>query len=152
LLLFALAWWSWPHNPVPAPDPLRIEQAKLEHRLNNTLRLDTPKARLLRLAELAEEVHGEAVALVEHSEKLEQWARFYSRVVGEHLLVQARQLPPDDRPIVLKEVAERLTKLESEASRFASQLTRAPRSAAAFQQIALASQKSERNLRALTHG
>jgi hypothetical protein len=152
LLVFALAWWSWPHNPIPQPDPLRIEQAKLELRLNDSLRLDTPRDRVLRLAKLAEEVHGEARALVEHSERLEQSARFYSRVVGEHLIEQARQLSPEDRPIVLKEIAERLTKMESEASRFASQLMRAPRSAAAFQQIALASQKGEHDLRALTNG
>jgi hypothetical protein len=83
---------------------------------------------------------------------LDQWARFYSRVVGEHLIEQARQLSPEDRPVVLKEITERLTKMESDASRFASQLTRAPRSAAAFLQIALASQKGERDLRALTNG
>jgi hypothetical protein len=152
LLVFALAWWSWPHKPVSLPDPLRIEQAKLEQRLNTSLRLNTPKERVMRLAELAEEVHGEALALVDHSERLEQWARFYSRVVGEQLIEQARQLPREDRPIVLKEIAERLTKLESEASRFAAQLTRAPRSAAAFQQIALVSQRGERDLRALTNG
>jgi hypothetical protein len=152
LLVFALIWWSWPHKPIPPLDPARIEQARLEQRLSNSLGVDSPKERVLRLAELAEEVHGEARSLVDQTERLEQWARFYSRVVGEDLIDQARQLSPADRPTVLKEVAERLTKMESEASRFASQLTRAPRSAAAFQQIAVASQKGERDLRALSNG
>lgn len=153
LLVFALAWWSWPHKAVAPPDIIQIEQAKLDQRLSNSLRVDTPKERVLRLAQLAEEIHGEARTLVDHSEKLEQRARFYSRVVSEHLVVQAQQLSPVERPAVLKEVAERLTTLESEASRFAAQLKRAaPRSAAAFQQIALASRKGERDLRDLANG
>jgi hypothetical protein len=152
LLVFALAWWSWPRNTVVPPDPVKIEQAKLDQRLSSILSGETPKERVLLLTKLAEEVHGEARALVEQSERLEQRARFYSRVVGEHLFVQAQQLPPEERPAVLKEVAQRLTIMESEASRLAAQLKQSPRSAAAFQQIALASQKGERNIRALTNG
>ncbi len=153
LLVFSLAWWSWPHNSVAPQDPLRSEQVKLDQRLSNSLIGDTPKERVLRLAKLAEEVHGEARALVDHSEKLEQRATFYARVVSENLIEQARQLSPADRPAVLKEVAQRLTEMESEASRFAAQLKRtAPQSAAAFEQIAVASRKGERDLRDLTKG
>jgi hypothetical protein len=153
LLVFALAWWSWPHNPIPKPDLDRHEQARLEERLTNSLRGDTPKERVLRLAKLAEQVHDEAHTLVDNSDRLEQRARFYARIVGEHLLEQARQLPAEDRQAVLKQVTDRLTTMESDASRLAAQLkTTAPRSAAAFNHIALSSRKGERDIRALMKG
>ncbi|HEY7328218.1 MAG TPA: hypothetical protein VH592_11285 [Gemmataceae bacterium] len=154
LLLFALAWWSWPHNPiVPPPDISTKEQAKLEQRLKDSLRVDATKERVLRLAKLADEVHGEARELVGNSERLEQWSRFYSRVIGQHLIEEARQLTGEDRQAVLPDIASRLTKAESAASRLATQCkAAAPRSAAAFQHIALTSQKGERDLRALVKG
>jgi hypothetical protein len=157
LLVFALAWWSWPHPPYAKPDLVRLEQvrlqARLEERLANSLQRDTPKERVLRLAKLAEEVHGEARELVDHSERLKQWAEFYTRVVGEHLLEQARQLPPEDRLAVVESVSLSLRETESRASRFASQLQdSAPHSAASFRRIALASRKGEQDLRALMNG
>ncbi|MGH7224139.1 MAG: hypothetical protein ACRELF_12990, partial [Gemmataceae bacterium] len=135
LLVFSLAWWSWPHdhhpapdiakrrhNHVPAADIAKKEQAWLEERLSKSLHADTPKERVLRLTQLAEEVHGEAGKLQDNREGLEQRARFYSRVVGEHLIEQARQLPPTDRPAVLQEVAKSLKEAESEASRREAEL------------------------------
>jgi hypothetical protein len=153
LLIFALAWWMWPHKPVTSPDLVQIEQAKLEQRLSKSLRVDTAKERVLRLTKLAEEVHGEARAFADQSEKLEQWARFFAQVVGEHLIEQARQLKPEERPAVLTKVAERLRDMESQSSRDAARLKNAsPRSAAVFQQIAHVSQKGEQDLRALANG
>jgi hypothetical protein len=154
LLVFALAWWAWPHNPVAVlPDIAMKEQAKLEQRLSNSLRVDTTKARVLSLARLADEIHGEARELVDNSERLEQWSRFYSRVIGQHLIEEARQLAAEDRQAVLEDIALRLRKAESDASRLATECkAAAPRSAAAFQRIALASQKGERDLRALRKG
>lgn len=154
LLLFALAWWSWPHDPQARPARARQEQirlqVRLEERLSNSLQRETPKERVLRLAKLAEEVHGEARGLVDNGERLSQWAEFYTRVVGEHLLEQARQLPPEDRAAVVETVSLSLRETESRASRFASQLQdTTPRSAASFRQIALASRKGEQDLRAL---
>jgi hypothetical protein len=153
LLVFALAWWSWSHHPVAPPNPLRIAQAKLQQRLSNSLRGDTPKERVLRLVKLAEEVHGEARELMDNSERLEQQVQFYTRVVGEHLIQQARQLSPEERQEVLEAVALRLAAAESEATRFATQCqSTAPHSAAAFQRIALVSKKGEQDLRALLKG
>lgn len=153
LLLFALAWWSWPHNPVAPQRPLQIEQSKLEQRLKDTLRVETPKDRVVRLAKLADEVQGEARELVGNSERLEQRSRFYSQVVGQHLIEEARQLSPEDRQAVLTDIALRLAKAESEATRLATQCkATAPRSAAALHQIALASHKGERELRGLMKG
>lgn len=153
LLVFALAWWSWPHDPVPPPNSAQYEQAKLEQRLSNSLFVDTPRERVVRLAKLADEIHGEASDLVDNSERLEQWSRFYSRIVGQDLIEQARQLTPQDRQAVLTDITLRLAKVESEAMRLATECkTAAPRSAAAFQRIALASRKGERDLRHLMNG
>jgi hypothetical protein len=158
LLVFALAWWSWPHNPVVSPEIRRLEQAKaeqarLDQRLSSSLLVDTPRERVVRLAKLADDIHGEARDLVSNSERLEQWSQFYSRVVGQHLIEQARQLTREDRQTVLTDIASRLAKAESDATRLATQCkASAPRSAAAFHQIALASQKGERDLRNLMNG
>lgn len=153
LLVFALGWWSWPHTPPSLPDLARQEQARLEQRLSDSLRSDTPKERVLRLAQLAEELHGEARTLVDHSERLDEWSRFYARIVGEHLIEQARQLSPEERPVVVQKIAQSLSDTESHASRFAAQLKNAaPRSAASFERIAMASRKGERDLRALLKG
>lgn len=153
LLVFALGWWCWPHNPSSQPDPARQEQARLEERLTQSLRGETPKERVLDLAQLAKDLHGEARSLVDHSERLDQWSRFYARIVGEDLIAQARQLSPEDRPDVVREVAQTLSDTESHASRFAAQLKdAAPHSAASFERIALASRKGERDLRALLKG
>jgi hypothetical protein len=153
LLVFALAWWSWPHNPVPPPESRQYIRAKLEERLSSSLGVNTPKERVVRLAKLADEIHGEALALVGNSERLEQWSQFYSRVVGQHLIEQARQLMPEDRQAVLTDITLRLAKAESGATRLATQYeTSSPRSSAAFHQIALVSQKGERDLRQLING
>jgi len=153
LLVFALAWWSWPHNPVPPQESRQYVQARLEQRLSSSLGVDTPKERVVRLAKLADEIHGEALALVGNSERLEQWSQFYARVVGQYLIEQAHQLMPEDRQAVLADIAWRLEKAESDAARLATQYkTSSPRSAAVFQQIALVSQKGERDLRRLMNG
>lgn len=153
LLVFALAWWSWPHNPVPPPDFKRVEQARLDQRLGSSLRVDTPKERVVRLARLANEIHSEARDLMSNSERLEQWSQFYSKVVSQHLIEQARQLAPEDRQAVLTDIAQHLAEVESEATRLATQCqAAAPRSAAALHQIALTSQKGERDLRRLMNG
>jgi hypothetical protein len=158
LLIFALSWWVWPHN---APTPSRgatltrheRDQNRLDERLARVLHGESPQERLLKLADLAEDVHGEARAMADNAERLDQWARFYTRVVSENLMEQARQLPPADRPAVLEQVAGRLIRTESNASRLATQLRdSAPRSAASFSQIALAARKGERDLRALMRG
>ena len=155
LLIFALAWWSWPHdNTTSSQGGARLaEQDKLEQRLRKVLLAEKPQDRILQLAGLAEEVHDEARGLVDNTEKLNQWADFYSRLVGKELLEQARQLPPAERLTVLEPVASRLGKTESKASHMAVDLKHtAPNSAASFDRIALAARRSERDLRALMRG
>ncbi len=95
LLVFALVWWAWPPSqPTPQmavhPTPQQLDQKKLEDRLANVLHVETAQERLVMLADLAEEVHGEAGRMVDNAERLEQWARFYVRLVNENLMEQAR--------------------------------------------------------------
>ncbi|HEY7310568.1 MAG TPA: hypothetical protein VH643_14485 [Gemmataceae bacterium] len=154
LLIVALACWFWPKDsPRPTP-PVVVKQTHgLEQRLRKVLLVEKRQERIRQLAGLAKEVHDEARGLVDDTEKLSQWAEFYSRLVGEELLEQARQLPPGERPAVLEEVAKGLGGTESNASRTAASLERsAPKSAASFKQIALAARRSERDLRALLRG
>jgi hypothetical protein len=160
LSIFALVWWSWPHskNTVPSPQVVRwaADQGRLEQRLHKVLLVKKPQERILQLAGLAEELHDEAAKMVdnvEKREKLDQWARFYARVVSKDLMEQARQLPPAERPAVLEEVASRLERTESSASQMVTKLNNtAPKSAAPFNQIALAARKGEKNLRSLMQG
>jgi hypothetical protein len=153
LLIFALCWWSWPHRSVPVVDRGMQDQAQLNARLTTVLSEQTPQDRVRRLSALAEKIHGEARRMVDHREDLERLAKFYSDVVGKHLLEQARQLPPEERQAVLKDIADSLVQTESDASRFAAQLeTRSPRSAASFHKIALAARNGERDLHALLRG
>jgi hypothetical protein len=151
LLVFALAWWSWPRDAVHIVNRQHAaDRARLEARLTHVLEGETPKERILLLANLAEEVHGEARHMTDNSERVQQWARFYARVVGEHLVDQARQLPEKDRPEILQDIAQRLVDTESTASRFAAQLkATSPSCAASFDEIALVSRKGEQDLRAL---
>lgn len=153
LLIFALAWWSWPHNsdaPSSAVARRMADGEKLDRRLRKVLLAEKPKERVLQLARLAEELHEEAMKMVNDTEKLDQWARFYSLVVSKDLMEQARRLPPDERPAVLEKVASRLGTIESKASRRAAQLNPTdPESAASFDRIALAARRGEQRLRAL---
>jgi hypothetical protein len=153
LLIFALAWWSWPHDKTgssPAVARRAADQNKLDRRLHKVLLVEKPQERVLQLAGLAEELHDEAAKMVDDAERLDQWARFYARVVSKDLMEQARRLPPAERPAVLKQVASSLVTTESNASRKAAQLSpSAPTSAASFDRIALAARKGEKTLRAL---
>lgn len=153
LLIFALGWWAWPHNTSTPHVTITREQRdakKLEERLAKVFLVETPRERVLRLTELAEEIHGEAKDMVDNTERLDQWARFYARIVSEHLLEQARQVPPAERRQVLAAIADRLGGMESNASRLAHQLEmKSPRSATSFKQIAFVAHKGEQDLRDL---
>jgi hypothetical protein len=155
LLVFALVWWAWPHSQPTSqvavhPTPQQLDQKKLEDRLAKVLHVETAQERLVKLADLAEEVHGEASAMADNAERLDQWAKFYVRVVSENLMEQARRLPQADRPVVLEKIADRLRTTESQATRLATQLkVRAPKSSASFDHIAFAARKGQQDLREL---
>jgi hypothetical protein len=153
LLVFALGWWAWPHHVTPSGPQITQQQRdakKLEELLAKVLLSETPQERVLRLADLAEQVQGEAREMVDNADRLDHWTRFYAQVVSQHLIEQARHVPPADRAKVLTTVADRLRNMESNASRLATQLqAKAPRSATSFDQIAFVAHKGEKDLRAL---
>ncbi|HEY7307758.1 MAG TPA: hypothetical protein VH643_00220 [Gemmataceae bacterium] len=153
LLIFALAWWSWPHDKTvpPAVSAQRAaDQDKLDRRLHKVLLTEKPRERILQVAGLLEELLDEATKMVDDAERVDQWARFCVRVVSKDLMEQARQLPPPERSTVLKEVASRLIATESKASHRVADLSHSdPKSAASFDRIALAARKGEKALRAL---
>jgi hypothetical protein len=155
LLVFALVWWAWPHPTPPQsvavhPTQQQLDQKKLEERLARVLHVETAQERLVKLADLAEEVHGEARKMMDNAERLDQWARFYVRVVSENLMEEAGRLPRADRPGLLEKIANRLKETESNATRLATTLkVRAPKSAASFDHIAFAARKGQQDLREL---
>jgi hypothetical protein len=86
LLLFALAWWAWPHHTIlPSPPLPDFDKERIEKVLATA---KTPRERVLKLADLAEEVHREALGLEKDADGLALKARLYSRV-HEYLLANA---------------------------------------------------------------
>jgi hypothetical protein len=127
LAIFALGWWAWP-QPGPreavapvVPDRAAERLARIQERLHGTR---TAGERVERLADLAEELQGEAKKAAESGDavKLAEAAQFYTQVVQDHLLFHADAVPVADRHEVLGNVAMRLRRTESEASRRATEL------------------------------
>jgi hypothetical protein len=160
LAVFALGWWAW-HNQTPevfVPDKIAVRpegpqkpdrMGQLRQKLEGAR---TPRERVMRLADLAEEVQKEARDHQADAEGLAEVAGFYAQVVREHLLANARAVPAAERDKLVP-VAERLRHLESEASRLATGLTvESPARAASFESIALAARESEHTLRMLARG
>jgi hypothetical protein len=152
LLVFALSWWAWPHQATGPATALAVTpreryEKQWNDRLEKTLLGLAGQERLRKLADLAEEVHGEACKQTGDQDKLGVLAHFYARVVAERLLVYARDLPPQDRSDVLLDIAQRLARTESQATRLATQLE--PHQRAAFTEIARVARRGERTLRDL---
>ena len=149
LALFALGWWAWPHRsstqPQP-PDPIVARQQDRDQRLAQAR---TPRERVQVLAELAQGLHREARQLAGKSdpEELRVVARFYREVVRENLLDQARQLPRNDRPMLVK-VANHLGEVESELGGLLTGEVE-PAAAGPLREIALAARESHDQLREL---
>jgi hypothetical protein len=150
MLLFAVGWWAW-QRPAPGrPGPSEVVQ-KLEDVLNSRLavrleRSGTPLKGIENMAELADELHREAVARAEDSEQLDILARFYDKVVRGHLLTFARSLPADQRPR-LEGFARRLEETESDIARHAAAAAGAH--AESLQAIAVAARDTAHDLRQL---
>jgi hypothetical protein len=107
-----------------------------------------------RLVELAEEVLGEARTKSEDAVQMDEVARFFVKVVRDHLMDHARKVPQKERVALLPLVA-RLQKTESAASRLAAELNAQPHlaaSAASVHDMALAAGAATERLRALAHG
>jgi hypothetical protein len=158
LAVFALGWWAWPKAEPIAEKQVAIlppshpdRQAQLRNKLEGA---KTPAERVQRLADLAVELQEEARTHREDADRLREVARFWIEVVRDHLVPDARRVPQAERKDLLTAVAVRLGRIESEASRLATEL-RAQASAAAadsFGDIASAARDADRCLLALARG
>ncbi len=156
LAVFALGWWTWPHTePISPPvaehgGPRSVRQEQLD----KALAAHTPAERVRRLADLAEKWQEEARTHQADAERRNEAAHFCAQVVRNHLLEHARQVPPEQRKALLTAVAQRLQRIESEATRLETELKAkmAPAAAASFGEIASAARDADRTLLALARG
>jgi hypothetical protein len=154
LAFCALGMWAWtsraPEDPGQSPSAreLALRQLQLHQRLEAAR---TPRERVQRLTELADEVLGDARSDPGDADRLDIMARFYGQLVREHLLTHARALTRAERAALLPAVADRLRWAESEATRLAvDPLNRVV--AASFRDIAAAAGDGSRSLLALARG
>jgi hypothetical protein len=149
LAAFALGWWAWPHQqpPVtpPGPDYLRALQGERDQRL---ARAHTARERVQALAALVDDLQARVREHVADADKLDVLAGFYAEVVQGDLVRHARDVPGAERVSLLHEVADRLKRAESEASRLEAEWTQTA-SARPLHDIATAARQGERSLRAL---
>jgi len=151
LVLFTVGWWALPHQdssrPPSRPDPLAARQAQRDQRLAAA---HTPRERVELLADLADKLRIEAVALAGRADvdNLVILVRFYNEVVRDDLLHHARQLPDQERGVVIEAVAVRLTNTESHLQRMLA--TEPPRyGSGPLRDIAVAARAGHDRLRAL---
>jgi hypothetical protein len=158
LVVFALSWWAWPqtepvavsdgHGPTARP-PSRL--ALLEIRIASAR---TPGERVRLLTTVVEELQAEARGSRGDTEKLAEVSRFCVQVVRDHLMTHARVVPKEEREELLTAVAQRLHKIESEASRLANdmQAQAAVAAEASYRDIALATEQTRQSLLKLARG
>jgi hypothetical protein len=153
MLLFAVGWWAL-HRPAPVRAGSSEEARALADDLNNRLayrmlRSGTPRQGVENMAELADELHRKAVELSrpEDAEQLAVLARYYGKVVRDHLLTFARYLPPNGRPDLLEAVTDRLARTESELEGLAAAANEG--SAESLRAIAATARDAVRDLQAL---
>jgi hypothetical protein len=156
LAFCALGMWAWTNRPAEGSRQHSSTPTLAQRTEQLQLRLvtaRTPTERVQCLADMADEVLGEARTQLADAGRVDEVARFYAQLIGEHLLSHARAMPRAECAALLPGVAERLGRAESEASRLAVELDAQNRLAAAsFRQIALAASDGNRRLLALSRG
>jgi hypothetical protein len=152
LACFAIGWWAWPHQSVSVAmiDPLLQRREQLAARLAGKV---LPREQVQVLADVADELHGEAQANVDNPEHLAVVAKFYEEVVREKLLALAQDVPVLERPAILTEIANRLGRTESAAERRAAEIRLASEAASdSLRSIASTARQGAVSLRDLARG
>jgi hypothetical protein len=132
-------------TPQPAPDALLKAWLQREPRWAAAR---TPHERLEVLTRLENEIHGQLAGRARGAaDKLNDLAQLYDQLVEHGILVQARDVPAEDRPQVLEQVRQQLIATESEATRLASEAP--PGWAEPLRHIAAKARDGDRRLQAL---
>jgi hypothetical protein len=114
LLIFALGWWSWPHDNHRAgqevahtPDPLG---PRIKNRADRLAKASTPRERVEVLAELTQDLQDEGKALADNGEidALKLLVKFHQDVVDKWLVNHAQSLPAAERRQVLEPITSRM--------------------------------------------
>lgn len=155
LLLVTLAVWLWKGSETPHPAIAKGPTlSPLADRLDKSAawaNARTPRERLGVLSDLADEVHGKAEKIA-HGELLkdvDKDVNLYREII-DRTTAEAKQLPRAQRLEVLKPLADRLARAESEANRLAElSLKERPAAAAPLRQLAALSRQGDRQIRAL---
>jgi hypothetical protein len=128
LALFTVGWWAWQfegQGPAPARRP--AGDPLLASLLQRDLRLavaGSARQRVETLADLADDLHGEALPLAHAAafEELAGLAQLYAQVVRGGILAQARRLAPDEWQPVLGPIVGRLARAGGDAEGLARDL------------------------------
>jgi hypothetical protein len=155
LAVFALGFWAWPRGEKASvqTDPIAAElKDRRQLRDQRLAVVQTPRERVKVLADIADTLHHELLALVRSadSERLTMLARFYGEVVRDGLLFHAGQVPAAERRN-LEAVAGQLRDTESELLRMLATEANGISAVAAapLQEVAQAARFGHDRLRAL---
>jgi hypothetical protein len=111
----------------------------------------SPREQVRLLARMVRELHAEVRAHPEDADRLALAARVYAEVVGEDLVTHARTVPAGERAEALGEIADSLSRAESELERMAAQAA-SERQRGPLREMAASAREGDRRLRALMRG
>ncbi len=149
--VFAVGWWLWPHEApglLPALDPVALHRAERVRLLREA---GVPREQVRVLARMVRELHAEVREHHDDPDRLALAARVYAEVVGQELLAQARAVPAAERAEALAEVADSLTRGESDMERMVTEAA-SERQRAPLRELAASARDGDRRLRALIRG
>jgi hypothetical protein len=155
LLFFSLVWYAFQHQTVvdtKVGTPRRTElESYVDSYDKGALSARTIHERVRRLAHVADRLNDQVRdrAQAGLANELPTLAHQYAVVVREGLLVQAREVPPDERPELLSSIADQFAHAESEARRLAAQF---PAATKPLDDIAVIARNGHKELRELIAG
>lgn len=156
LVVVAVGLWIWSHSqqgvPVVNHKSKPVEDPFLAHLMQRNLSLaaaKTPRQRVETLADLADDLHSEAmsVAAVAEAGDLTALATLYQRVIREGILPQAKAVPLAERAAILQRIADRLGEVAQSMDHVADQAFGS--SVRALRDIASAAREGDKQLRIL---
>jgi hypothetical protein len=111
----------------------------------------SPRERVRLLARMVNDLHAEVRAHPEDPDRLALAARVYAEVVGEDLPAHARAVPAGERAEALTEIADSLSRAESDMEHLAADAA-SERQRTPLRAMAASAREGDRRLRALMRG